>query len=89
MLKISLEHSGNHMVTLKLEGRIAEPWTSELRRNCEQLLQEKKAIKLDMAEVTFADRKGLDLLRNLKSRGVSLVECSPFTEQQMKADGTD
>ena len=87
MLKISSTDSGNHLVTLRLEGRIAEPWTSELRKNCEQLLLEKKAIRLDMAEVTFTDRAGLQLLRDLRSRGVSLVECSPFTEEQMKAGG--
>jgi anti-anti-sigma regulatory factor len=87
MLKISSEDSGDHTVTVRLEGRIAEPWTSELGKICEELLVEKKAIKLDMAEVTFADRSGLELLRNLRSRGVSLVQCSPFTEEQMKTDG--
>ena len=84
MLKISLEDSGNHGALLRLEGRVVEPWTSELRKTCEQLLSEEKALKLHMAEVTFADRAGLDLLRHLKSRGVLLVECSPFTEEQMK-----
>jgi anti-anti-sigma regulatory factor len=87
MLKISPIDSGNHLVTLRLEGRIAEPWTSELRNNCEQLLLKSKTITLDMAEVTFADRTGLQLLRDLRSRGVSLVECSPFTEEQMKIEG--
>ena len=86
MLKISLEDSGNHTVTLRLEGRIAEPWTSELRKTCENLLVEKKSVRLDMAEVTFADRSGLELLRRLKAQGVSLVECSPFTEEQMKGN---
>jgi anti-anti-sigma regulatory factor len=84
MLKISVQDPGKHTVTLRLEGRIAEPWTAELRKTCEQLLLEKKSVRLDMAEVAFADRSGLELLRNLKSLGVSLVECSPFTEEQMK-----
>ena len=86
-MKISLEDSGNHTALLRLEGRVVAPWTSELRKTCERLLLEEKAIKVDMAEVTFADRDGLELLRNLKSRGVSLVECSPFTEEQLKTDG--
>lgn len=84
MLKISLEDPGDRTVTLRLEGRIAEPWTSELRKTCDQLLSEKKSLQLDMAEVSFADHGGLQLLRSLKSRGVSLVECSPFTAEQMK-----
>jgi ABC-type transporter Mla MlaB component len=84
MLKISTKHSGTHGVTLRLEGRIAEPWTSELGKTCEQLLRERKSIRLDMAEVSFADRTGLELLRCLQSRGVALVECSPFTAEQMK-----
>jgi anti-anti-sigma regulatory factor len=86
MLRISLERTGDHRAILRLEGRIAEPWTSELRNACEQLLQERKTLQLDMAEVSFADRSGLDLLRSLKSRGVSFVDCSPFTEEQMKGD---
>ena len=86
MLKISLEDSGNHVVTLRLEGRIAEPWTSELRKTCQTLLVDKKAVKLDMAEVSFADRGGLELLRALRDQGVSLVDCSPFTVEQMKGD---
>jgi len=89
MLKISLEHSGDQSVTLQLEGRIAEPWTSELRKTCDPLLSEKKFVRLDMAEVSFVDRTGLELLNHLQSRGVLLVECSPFTREQMRTNASD
>ena len=84
MLKISSEDSGNHIVTLRLEGRIAEPWTSELRRICEKLLAEKRVVRLDMADVSYLDRTGAAVLSKLQSSGVSLMDCSPFTIEQLK-----
>ena len=85
MLKISLEDSGNHAVTLRLEGRIAGPWIAELNNTCEELLQQNRRVTLNLAEVAFADREAVMLLRKLQSRGIVLAECSPFTAEQLKA----
>lgn len=69
---------------LKLEGRIVGPWVDELYRICESLLAEDRALKLDLAEVSYADPAGVAALNNFKSRGASLKNCSPFVEQQIK-----
>jgi hypothetical protein len=84
MLKISTEDSGNHVVTLRLEGRVAGPWTSELRSICEKLLNESRTVQLKMAEVLYLDPSGVKLLTELMKRGVLLNDCSPFTAEQLK-----
>jgi len=84
MLKISQTGTPNHSVTLKLEGRVVGPWVEELRRICEPLLAEDRALKLDLAEVSYVDAEGVLTLNRFKSRGVKLNNCSPFVEQQIK-----
>ena len=85
MLKISQTGTPNHSVTLKLEGRVVGPWVGELRRICEPLLAEDRALKLDLAEVSYVDEEGVIALNSFKSRGVKLKNCSPFVEQQIKS----
>lgn len=84
MLKISLENGRNDAVTLRLEGRIAGPWIAELRDLCEKLLKENQRVSLLMGDVAFLDRPAAQLLTRLKSRGVVLADCSPFTAEQLK-----
>ena len=85
MLKISQAGKANHSVTLKLEGRVVGPWVGELRQVCETHLSEGRALKLDLTDVTFADADGVVTLASLKSRGVTVTNCSPFVEEQLKA----
>ena len=84
MLKISQAGKANHSVTLKLEGRVVGPWVGELRQVCEALLTEGRVLRLDLADVTFADADGVEVLSSLKSRGVRFTNCSPFVEEQLK-----
>ena len=89
MLKISQAGKANHSVTLKLEGRVIGPWVGELHRVCETLLIEGRSLKLDLAEVTFADASGVAVLSSFKSHGVTFTNCSPFLEEQLKIPMTD
>ena len=83
MLKISQTGMANHSVTLKLEGRVIGPWVEELRRVCEAHFAEARAVKLDLAEVSYVDAEGAATLTGFRSRGVRLINCSPFVEQQI------
>ena len=85
MLKISQAGKVNHSVTLKLEGRVVGPWVGELRQVCETLLTEGRALKLDLADVTFADADGIAVLTGFKTRGVTLKNCSPFVDEQLRS----
>jgi ABC-type transporter Mla MlaB component len=85
MLKISQAGKTNHSVTLKLEGRVVGPWVDELRQICEAVLTERRSLRLDLAEVTFADTDGVAVLSGFKSQGVRLKNCSPFLEEQLRS----
>jgi ABC-type transporter Mla MlaB component len=85
MLKISRAGKASHSVTLKLEGRVVGPWVVELRQVCEALLTEGRALRLDLADVTFADSEGIAALAGFKTRGVTLKHCSPFVDQQLRS----
>jgi len=85
MLKISQAGKANHSVTLKLEGSVVGPWVGELRKVCETHLFEGRALKLDLTDVTFADADGVAVLTGFKTRGVTLKNCSPFVEEQLRS----
>jgi ABC-type transporter Mla MlaB component len=85
MLKISEGKRGQQTITLRLEGQVIGPWVNELRQVCELLLSDNSKVKLDLAEVSFADERGVALLVSLKSRGVKLLNATPFVEEQLKA----
>ena len=87
MLRITPTESGNHEIILRLEGRVAGPWVTELWKACEKVLGEGQALSLDLAGVSFLDSAGVTLLRKFRTNGVELAECSPFVTEQLKAAG--
>jgi ABC-type transporter Mla MlaB component len=84
MLKISQPKPANHAVTFKLEGRVIGPWVGELGQLCELMLNEGRALKLDLADVSYVDADGVTVLTGFKARGVVLKNCSPFVAEQLK-----
>ena len=84
MLKIVMTEQPAGGAMLRLEGQIIGPWIEELRRTCAALLDH-GAVSLDLSQVSFVERRGVELLRSLGTRGVSLLRCSPFVTEQLKA----
>ena len=82
---ISERESPNCGVVLKLEGKISGHWVGELERICRLALDKCAPVGLDLAEVTFADRSGVKALIQLKQLGVTLLNCSTFLTEQLKA----
>jgi hypothetical protein len=74
----------NGSVTLRLEGRVVGPWVEELRRACEGVLDAGAMLALDLSEVSFVDRNGVELVRSLRNQNVTLLNCSPFVTEQLK-----
>lgn len=83
MLKIVTIGSEAHRATVQLEGQIIGPWVDELERTCDRLLLD-GPIALDLAHVSFVERRGVELLRSLGARGVPLLYCSTFVTEQLK-----
>ena len=72
--------------TLKLEGKLVEPWLTELLQTCSQLLERGLELRLDLAAVSFVDPAGERALRGRMRRGVSIGPCSGFVSELLKRD---
>jgi anti-anti-sigma regulatory factor len=94
MLKITVVESSREAVRLRVEGRVRDRWVEELRRTCE-LHAPDGGIRLtiDLADVSFVDAAGIELLKQLRLRCVTLLSPSSLVAEQLKGarscDGTD
>jgi hypothetical protein len=84
MLRIVVE-TARGSGTVRAEGRVIGPWVEELRRSCEGVLTSGAALAVDLSDVSFVDRDGIELLRSLRSRRVALLNYSAFVAEQLKA----
>lgn len=78
VLRITWMTRNGKCQTIRIEGRIADHWATELSRVTSGALENSPQLVLEMSAVTFADRAGVALLKSLRRRGVQLVECSDF-----------
>ena len=88
MLRITEENSNGKAARMRLEGQVVGAYVTEVQKSCENLLNAGRSLALDMGEVSFVDRDGLALFRELIGRHVSLVNCSPFLTEQLKEDAS-
>lgn len=84
MLRISRDNADDGLVTLRLEGEISGPWVTETSQLCEGIIANGQRLRIDLADVTFADRTGVELLGNLQTRQAMLDHCSPFLTAQLR-----
>jgi hypothetical protein len=87
MFRIWVERFSNHHETLHVEGHLVGPWVEQLQLSCEQVIGGSKRLTLDLTALCFADRDGIVLLRELKSKDVAITNCSPFIAHQLKDEG--
>jgi anti-anti-sigma regulatory factor len=87
MVKISTVEGAGKVTTVRLEGRLVDVWVTEVRKYCHTVLSESQELILDLANVSFADRPGIELLRQLQAEDVRLVNCSPFLAGQIEGKG--
>jgi hypothetical protein len=85
MLRIATANESGNSATLTLEGRVIGPWVDELRRACQRVVVAGTELRLDLHDVAFVDRDGLELLKSLVDRGVTVVNCPAFVREQLKA----
>jgi anti-anti-sigma regulatory factor len=85
MLRITVVESSSEAVRLRVEGRVTGRWVEELRRSCDlQALSDGIRLTLDLADVSFVDLAGIELLKELRGRCVTLLSPSPFVAEQLK-----
>ena len=69
---------------LQLEGSVSGAWVDELRQVAESLLADEVAIVMDCQGVSFIDHRGQRLIHDLLARKVTLINCSPFFQSQLR-----
>jgi anti-anti-sigma regulatory factor len=85
-MKITVVESSSKEVRLRVEGRLTGRWVEELRRTCDlQALSDGIRLTLDLADVSFADAAGIELLKELRIRLVTLLSPSSLVAEQLKA----
>ena len=84
MLRISEIELNGDAATLRLEGRAVGTLVAEVESACEQHLSKGHRLRLDLADLSFADRAAIALLQKLRRRGVALTNCSPFLNEELK-----
>jgi ABC-type transporter Mla MlaB component len=63
------------------------PWVEEVRKACEPFLRDSSCLTLDLADISFVDRSGIALFKELLNSQVRLVNCSSFITEQLKENG--
>ncbi len=79
MLRITIISEASR-ATFRLEGRLAGAWVDELRRCYQEVAPGRSELMVDLDEVTFVDRTGKALLREMSLNGVRLMANEPLME---------
>jgi len=85
MLKISIIDVRNQR-RLVLEGKLAAPWTEELKTAYQKATAELQGRELvvDLINLTTISQQGENLLLELMEQGVRLRGCGVFTKEILK-----
>ena len=78
MLRITRLDGPDGDGTLKLEGKLLEPWLEELEKSLEGSSARLTDIELDLSALSFADAAGARFLSDLIRQGVTLTGCSGY-----------
>lgn len=84
MLRISIVSTNHESMFLRLEGSVSGAWVDELRHVAESALADGLAIVMDCKGVSFIDRRAQRLISELLARKVTLLNCSPFFQSQLR-----
>ena len=80
------EISNCDTTTLKLEGKLLEPWVAEMRSAFENAAARCQRVRLDLQHLSFADVDGIQLVRELRQRGADLAACSDFIAELLNQE---
>ena len=82
MLRISI-HKLADTVTIKLEGRISGPWTTELGRVWQEFAPSlgSRKLSVDLSGLAFVDAGGAEILREIHQKTCAdFIADSPLTK---------
>ena len=88
MLRLTRTVRLPHEVVILLEGQIVAEWVELLEAECLTLLQTDQRVLLDLSRVSYLDRRGARLLRDLAARSVQLINCPPLVADLVTEDAS-
>jgi anti-anti-sigma regulatory factor len=74
---------GTVATTLKVEGKLLEPWVDEFQTAVSSS-PSPVPISLDLSDLTFVDRAGLEVLAAMIRRGLVVSACSNFVKELLR-----
>jgi anti-anti-sigma regulatory factor len=78
VFKLTMDRERRDGVTLRLEGRLAAAWVDEFARAVRAAMSGDVPVTLDLDGLSFADARGVAVIRNAVDRGVRLSGGSQF-----------
>jgi anti-anti-sigma regulatory factor len=87
VLRIQRSDANAHTVTLVLQGRIVAEWADLLERECAELMRSKSRVVLDLSEVVFIGRYGVEALGRLARAGARVIGCTPLVAAMLEQEG--
>jgi ABC-type transporter Mla MlaB component len=87
MLIITRSDRSDLTRTLKLEGKLLEPWIGELKSACGECPVSPDLVCLDLCDLTFVDAAGVRFLADLIHDGARVTACSGFVAAVLDLNG--
>ncbi len=78
MFKVTSDQQSGVGVTLRLEGRLTAAWVDEFARELGSAMNGSARVTLDLDGLSFADDRGVAVIRRAIERGVRCAGGSEF-----------
>ena len=89
MLRITNNPHNGKTVSFRLDGTLTAASCADLEALCSQYQEsEGKVVELDMTGVVFMNEEVAKRLVELRSDGLSIINCSPFIEMLLRMVAT-
>jgi hypothetical protein len=85
MLRLTRIEGTHPTQTIRLEGKLLQPWVDEVRNACACGTDLAGQTSLDLSALTFVDAAGEELLRKLIGQGIEVVACSSYVADLLRA----
>lgn len=85
MVKISELPTANGNKVVKLEGQVVGTSVTEVETFCRRFLEKEGSLTIDVGEVLYLDRNGVNLFKDLLARQVKLVNCNAFLTELLRS----
>jgi anti-anti-sigma regulatory factor len=87
VLRIQRHDVNARTVSLVLQGRIVAEWAELLERECAELMRSHLRVVLDLSDVVFIGRHGVEVLGCLSRAGARLIGCTPLIAAMLEQEG--